>query len=316
MGLLITASLFSEAITNSKPLVGSINGRLVFPAYITYNKPKLGFSGGGVVDYKEIALDFQWALWPLFSWDPFENDLNQMPLMAPPSSQHFMGTDTSGRDVFARLLYGTRISLIFGFGTCFVTFFIGTLVGLFQGYIGGKWDLFGQRFLEIFSTIPEFYLLLFLITLFSPNLFLLIPLTSAFAWVGICQYMRGEALRNKNNLFTEASKSMGASTPHILFFHILPNSLVPLVTLAPFSIVASITTLAQLDFLGFGVPPPTASWGELLEQAHQNFQNAWWLTLFPSGLLFITTLSLNFIGQDVRLYISKDLTDSKKFESP
>lgn len=292
--------LFSEWITNSKPVVGMINGKVIFPAYFNYNLEDVGQAGAGTVDYREIREDFKWAFWPPLKWDPYETDdaLDRYP--APPSKDHPMGVDVAGRDVFARLLYGTRISFFFAFSVWIITYVVGTVVGMVQGFFGGKADLLGQRLVEIFSSIPEFYLLLFLISVLSPNVFVLIVISSVFGWVTISQYMRAEALRNRNLAYTEAAGSLGASRARVLFKHIFPNSLIPLVTFSPFAIVGAITALSALDLLGFGVPPPTPSWGELLDQARSNFQIAWWLAFFPSLFLFLSVTAFNLIGEALR----------------
>lgn len=300
LAFLLSASLFGEFITNSKPVVASVNNKIIFPAYLDYNRPDVGLEGAGVVDYREIKQDMGFAIWPLLDWDPFENDLELDVVYSPPSKRHLMGTDTAGRDVFARLLYGTRVSFLFAFLVWIVSYVIGTLVGLVQGFFGGKVDMFGQRVVEIFASIPEFYLLLLLITLLQPNIFVLIGISSVFAWVSISQYMRAEALRNRSLPFTEAAVSMGSTKRRILLKHILPNSIIPLVTFSPFAIVGGIYSLAGLDLLGFGVPAPTPSWGELLDQARRNFQVAWWLAVFPSLFLLSTIVSLNLVGEALR----------------
>ena len=296
------ASAGAEWVTNSKPVVATIHGRVIFPAYLNYNWEDMGQEGAGVVDYREIKEELSWALWPLLAWDPYESDTEQELLMSEPkpSKGHLMGTDVAGRDVFARLLYGTRISFVFAFSVWIITYLIGTTIGLVQGFLGGKIDLLGQRVVEIFSSIPEFYFLLLVITMLSPNLFWLILINSFFGWVSISFYMRGEALRNRAQAYSEAAVSLGASKSRILFKHILPNSLIPIVTFSPFAIVGGIVSLSALDLLGFGVPAPTPSWGELLDQARVNYQVAWWLALFPSLFLFVTVVSFNIVGEALR----------------
>jgi len=299
--ILLVCSVVAEGITNSKPLVARTRGgKWIVPAYIHYNRPDVGLEGAGTIDYKDIKDQFPFAIWPLLPWDPYENDGEQDEFMLGPNLSHFMGTDVAGRDVFARLLYGTRMSFLFAFCVWVLTFFIGTCLGLFQGFMGGKVDLWGQRLTEIFASTPEFYLLLFLISLFTPHLGILIPLASLFGWITIARYMRAEALQNRKKVYCEASQALGATPLHILWRHVLPNSLVPIITLSPFALVGGITALAQLDFLGFGVPAPTPSWGELLDQAQRNFQIAWWLAVFPGAFLFATVVSLNLVGEALR----------------
>jgi microcin C transport system permease protein len=300
LGVLFGSSLFAEWITNSKPVVAVHHGSVFFPAYRNYNWEDFGQAGAGVVDYRELRQEFTWAFWPPRPWDPYESDDSLEQFLSETSSSHWMGTDTAGRDVFARLLYGTRISFFFAFAVWLVTYTIGTLLGMIQGFFGGIPDLVGQRFVEIFSSIPEFYLLLLLITILAPNVYVLVAISSIFGWVGISQYMRAESLRNRNLAYTEAARSMGASHMRIILRHILPNSLIPIVTFSPFAIVGGVTALAALDLLGFGVPAPTPSWGELLDQARNNYQVAWWLALFPSLFLFSTVVSFNLIGEALR----------------
>ena len=299
VGLLL-AGLGAELISNSAPVIAHINGKTIFPAYVNYERDVLGLEGAGTIDYRELRPQFSWSVWPVLKWDPVEIDSEQMEYLSPPSISHLMGTDAAGRDVFARLLYGTRISLLFGIGYWLVTYVIGIVLGLMQGFFGGWFDLIGQRLIEIFSAIPVMMLLLFIVSVASPNPVLLCLFLCIFGWMGICQYMRTEALRNRNLTFTEAATSLGASKSRLLFSHILPNSLVPIITFSPYAVIGGIESLATLDFLGFGVPPPTPSWGELLDQARTNYQVAWWLAVFPSVFLFITILCLNFVGEAVR----------------
>lgn len=300
MIVLLFAGLFAELISNSAPIAASINGRIIYPAYVEYDRESLGLEGAGVVDYRELKPQFEWALWPLLHWDPFEIDSEQSEYLAPPSAIHLMGTDTAGRDVFARLLYGTRISLLFGIGFWLLTYIVGTVLGLLMGFVGGTLDLYGQRLMEIFGSIPSLMLLLFIGSVMTPGPVLLCLFVCLFGWMGIAQYMRSEALRNRNLTFTEAAVSLGAGRARLLFTHVLPNSLIPIITFSPSAVIGGIYTLASLDFLGFGVPPPTPSWGELMDQARANYQVAWWLAVFPSVFLFITILCLNFIGEAVR----------------
>ena len=297
---LLLAGLCAELISNSAPIVANINGRTIFPSYVEYDRESLGLEGAGVIDYRELKPQFNWSIWPLLSWDPYEIDSEQSEYLAAPNPSHLMGTDTAGRDVFARLLYGTRISLLFGIGFWILTYVVGTVLGLMMGFVGGSLDLYGQRLMEIFGSIPSLMLLLFIGSVMTPGPLLLCLFVCLFGWMGIAQYMRSEALRNRNLTFTEAAVSLGAGRARLLFTHVLPNSLVPIITFSPSAVIGGIYTLASLDFLGFGVPPPTPSWGELMDQARANYQVAWWLAVFPSVFLFTTILCLNFIGEAVR----------------
>jgi microcin C transport system permease protein len=300
MALMLVSGLAAELISNSAPVVAGINGKIIFPAYVEYDRESLGLEGAGVIDYRELKPQFAWSVWPLLNWDPLEIDSEQSEYLSPPNASHLMGTDAAGRDVLARLLYGTRISLLFGIGFWIVTYIAGTILGLMMGFAGGSLDLYGQRLMEVFGSIPSLMLLLFIGSVMTPGPVLLCLFVCLFGWMGIAQYMRSEALRNRNLTFTEAAVSLGAGRARLLFTHVLPNSLVPIITFSPTAVIGGIYTLASLDFLGFGVSPPTPSWGELLDQARANYQVAWWLAVFPSLFLFITILCLNFIGEAVR----------------
>ena len=300
MIFLLLAGLGSELISNSAPIVGQVQGKVVFPAYVQYDRSLLGLQGAGVIDYRELKSEFDWAIWPLLGWDPYEIDSEQMEYLSAPNGSHLMGTDSAGRDVFERLLYGSRISLLFGIGYWIITYIVGTSLGLLMGFVGGRVDLYGQRLMEIFGSIPSLMLLLFIGSVMTPGPLLLCVFVCIFGWMSIAQFMRAEALRNRSLTFTEAAISLGARRPRLLFTHILPNSLVPIITFSPVAVIGGIYTLASLDFLGFGVQPPTPSWGELMDQARVNYQVAWWLAVFPSIFLFLTILALNFIGEAVR----------------
>ena len=182
------------------------------------------------------------------------------------------------------------------------------LWALFMGYLGGKVDLIGQRCVEVFSTIPQFFLLLILISIFTPNLFMLVVISSVFGWIGISYYVRAEFLKIRKREFVEAARSMGLSDGMIIFRHILPNSLTPVITLSPFVISTQIVALASLDYLGFGLPVPTPSWGELLAQAQKHFTVAWWLAVYPSAALFLTLTLLNLIGEGIRDAMDPNMT--------
>ena len=181
-----------------------------------------------------------------------------------------------------------------------ITFIIALILGGIQGYKGGWVDLLGQRVTEVLSTVPQLFLLIILIAIFQPSLTLLVVITSLFGWIGISQYVRAEFLKNRRQEYVEAARSLGAGHVGIFLKHILPNSLSPIITFSPFVIAGGITALASLDYLGFGLTPPTPSWGELLAQAQNNFTIAWWLALFPSLALFSILTMFNFVGEAVR----------------
>lgn len=216
-----------------------------------------------------------------------------------PVKGHPLGIDSSGRDVAARMLYAFRTSLSFGMVLVLVTMALGAAAGAVQGYYGGKVDLLGQRIIEVWEALPFIYVLILLGSVYGQSFLLLLGVYAVFNWIGISYYMRAEFLRLRKLPFVEAAKVIGLPARKIIFRHMLPNALVPLVTFFPFSLVGAIGVMAALDYLGFGLPPPTPSWGELLSQA-QEFPRAWWLVLYPSLALFLTMLAGVFVGESLR----------------
>jgi len=216
-----------------------------------------------------------------------------------PVKGHLMGIDGAGRDVFARILYGLRTSMSFGLLLVFASMVVGIVTGALQGYYGGAVDITGQRLIEIWSALPFLYIMILMGSVYGRSFPLLLICYGMFNWIGISYYMRAEFLRLRKQPFVEAAKCMGIGSHKIIFKHILPNGLVPVVTFFPFSLVGAIGALAALDYLGFGLPPPTPSWGELIFQAQQ-FRWAWWLILYPSLALFTVMLLGVFVGEGIR----------------
>jgi len=216
-----------------------------------------------------------------------------------PTTGHWLGIDSAGRDVLARILYGLRTSLTFGFLLVALAMILGTLFGAIQGYFGGTTDIVGQRLTEIWSALPFLYVMILVGAVYGRGFIMLLGCYAIFNWIGISYYIRAEFLRLRRLPFVEAARSLGLPHRTIIFRHILPNALVPLITFFPFYLVGAVGSLAALDYLGFGLPPPTPSWGELLQQAQQ-FRWAWWLILYPSLALFIVMLLGVFVGEGVR----------------
>jgi len=216
-----------------------------------------------------------------------------------PVPGHWLGTDSSGRDVLARILYGLRTSMTFGFLLVALSMTLGTLLGALQGYFGRNVDIIGQRFTEIWSAVPFLYVMILLGAVYGRGFLMLLLCYAVFNWIGISYYIRGEFLRLRHLPFVEAARALGLPHRTIIFRHILPNALVPLITFFPFYLVGAIGSLAALDYLGFGLPPPTPSWGELLAQAQQ-FRWAWWLILYPALALFVVMLLGVFVGEGIR----------------
>jgi microcin C transport system permease protein len=217
----------------------------------------------------------------------------------PPTSRHLLGLDEAGRDVLARILYGLRISLTFGLVLVASSMALGISAGAVQGYYGGAVDITAQRMIEIWSALPFLYVMILMGSVYGRSFGLLLVCYGIFNWIGISYYVRGEFLRLRKQPFVEAAKCLGIPSFKIIFKHIMPNAMVPVITFFPFSLVGAIGSLAALDYLGFGLPPPTPSWGELLAQAQQ-YRWAWWLIVYPSLALFIVMLLGVFIGEGVR----------------
>ena len=303
---LFVLSIFAEVISNDKPILMMIDDKLYFPLIIDYKEVHFGGVFETEADYKDnfmqdlIKKDDNWAVFPLNpnSYNTI-NLNNSTPNPAPPSTYNYLGTDDRGRDVLARLIYGFRLSVIFAFVLTIIAVVIGIFFGAVQGYFVGRTDLFLQRFIEIWSSMPELYLLIIFSSLFEPSLSLLIILLSLFGWIGLSDYVRAEFLKGRNMDYVIAARTMGLSNYQIIIRHILPNSMISVITFLPFRISGAILILTSLDFLGLGVPPDTPSLGELLSQGKENIE-AWWLSLTTFFVLVGTLLLLIFIGEGIR----------------
>lgn len=308
------ASFFLFLLVNNQAIAVHYEGQTYFPAFASlfegriYQARDFGQRAIGETNYRKLAASFakdpaggNWVLLPPYPFSPTENLLRELPGNPPhpPSLEHWCGTDDRGRDVFARLAYGFRISITFALGVVVLSYAIGMAVGACFGYFGGRIDIFGQRLVEIWAALPFLYTIIIVSSIVRPNIGLLVVLLATFGWISISFYMRGEFYREKAKDYVAAAIAQGESNGSILFRHILPNSLTPVISFAPFAIVGSISSLVSLDFLGFGLPPPTPSWGELVGQGLANIQK-WHLVLFPLGALFTTLLMVVFIGEAVR----------------
>jgi microcin C transport system permease protein len=304
--VLFVISLAGEVVSNDKPLVAHYNGQLMFPIVTTYSEKAFGGDFDSPADYLDPFIQDQfkhngnWAIYPInhYYYDTL-NYFAKSPNPAPPSAENWLGTDDRGRDVFARLLYGFRISVLFGLALTITGVLLGLLTGAVQGYFAGKTDLFFQRFMEIWGSMPELYLLIIFSSIFQPSLGLLLILLSLFGWMGLSDYVRADFLRNRNLEYVQAARALGLSNRQIIWRHVLPNSLTPVVTFLPFRMSAAILSLTSLDFLGLGVPPPTPSLGELLAQGKNNL-DAWWIVVSTFVVLTVTLLLLTNIGDALR----------------
>lgn len=303
VGLACFLSFTAEFWANSKPLLMKYDNTYYFPIMKDYHPSTFGDEKNLVTNYRGLEMDEDkgdFILWPVIQWNPYESNNEVEAYPSEPTSDNWMGTDDRGRDILTRLLYGLRYSITFAFLVWALTFFVGTILGGIMGYFGGRVDFWGQRVVEVLSTVPQFFLLIIIISIFKPTLLLLVFLSSLFGWIGISYYVRGEYLKNRKKEFIEAARALGAGHGRIFFKHLLPNSLSPIITFSPFVIAGNITALASLDYLGFGLTPPTPSWGELLNQAQKHFTVGWWLAIYPSLALFFTLTMLSLIGEGVR----------------
>ena len=303
--LLFLISIFANFIANDKPLLIKYNNQIYFPVIKEYSETMFGGDFETEADYrdpyvKELINNNGWMIWPIipYTYNTIIRDL-AVPAPAPPSKKNWLGTDDQARDVLARLIYGFRISILFGFTLTFFSMIIGVSAGAIQGYFGGKTDLFFQRFMEIWSAIPTLYVLIILASIVQPNFWWLLAILLLFSWMGYVGVVRAEFLRARNFDYVRAARALGVSNFKIMLRHLLPNATVATVTFLPFSLSAAVTTLSGLDFLGFGLPPGSASLGEMVNQGRNNLQ-APWLGLTSFFTLGLMLGLLVFVGEAIR----------------
>ncbi len=305
--VLFVLTLGAEFIANDNPLVIRFNGRFYFPVFAAYSETTYGGQFETEARYRDPFVkkliesgDGNWMLWPPipYSYKTINYNLDR-PAPSPPTAENWLGTDDQGRDVVARIIYGFRISVLFGLTLTIFSSVIGIAAGAVQGYFGGKLDLFMQRFIEIWGGMPVLYLLIIMASLVQPNFWWLLILMLLFSWMSLIHVVRAEFLRARNFDYVRAAKALGAGDAVIMFKHILPNAMVATLTFLPFVLNHSITTLTALDFLGFGLPPGSPSLGELLNQGKNNLQ-APWLGISSFCVLALMLTLLIFIGEAVR----------------
>ncbi|TGK07255.1 ABC transporter permease subunit [Leptospira semungkisensis] len=315
LGISYGVSLFAPILVNNQPWIVSYSHSWKFPIFFYYTDKDFGGTELSPTNYKRLSSreDFlngnNWILFPPVSYGYNEDSLETMekddnPPSAP-NTKHWLGTDDRGRDVFTRIFYAYRNSLSFGLILVFIEFLFGTMIGGIQGYYGKRTDIIIQRFIEILSAIPFLYLILIMGSFFGRGFVVLGVTYSALSWIGISMYMRGEFYRSKTLTYVDAARALGVSSWKIMRNHILPNALTPLVTFLPFTLIGAISILSALDFLGYGIPAPNPSWGEMISQGRENIR-AWWLIGFPSIALALTILLSSFVGEGIR-----DSFDSK-----
>ena len=307
--VLILVALGAELLVNNRALIVHYEGTYYFPTYgdlIPGNTFNLDYDYE--TNYRQLAKQFgeenngNWVLLPPVPYNAFENDLkdDQFPPFAPSfQDKHYLGTDSVGRDIIARLLYGFRIAIFFSLALLVVNYTIGVSIGSAMGFWGGKFDLFFQRIIEIWSNVPFLYVIIIISSIIVPNFFMLILIMAFFGWIGITWTMRTVTYKERSREYVLAARALGATNTRIIFKHIIPNTIAIIVTFAPFAVSSGIVALTSLDYLGFGLPPPTPSWGELLQQGWTNL-DAWWISGSVIAAMTITLITVTFIGEAVR----------------
>lgn len=304
--MIFTVTLFAELIANDKPLLLSHDGELYVPFLVAYPETRFGGDFETEADYRDpfleelIAEKDGWMLWaPIrYSYDTINYDL-PVPAPAPPSAENWLGTDDQGRDVLARVIYGYRLSVLFGLMLTVLSSIIGVAAGAVQGYYGGWLDLVAQRFIEIWESMPFFFIILIFSALFVPGFWTLLSILLIFSWTALVAVVRAEFLRARNFDYVQAARALGVSNGVIIFKHLLPNAMVATITFLPFVLTGGITALTGLDTLGLGLPPGSPSLGELLAQGKANLQ-APWLGITAFLVLSLMLTMAMFMAEAVR----------------
>jgi microcin C transport system permease protein len=300
-------SLFANFLANDQPLVVRYQGKYFFPVVHFYAGNHFGLGATDVPNYKVLkkSAAFQsdknnFMIFPPIPYGPNEAllELSGNP-PTPPTMQNWLGTDDRGRDILTRLLYGYRISFSFALLITSVSMVIGVIMGALQGYMGGFFDITMQRLIEIISALPFLYIVIIIGSSLGTSFITLLIIFALFDWIGISYFIRSEFLKLRETQFVEAARAMGVKDRKIMFRHILPNALTPIITFLPFDLIGAIFSLSALDFLGFGLPAPTPSWGELMHQGMGNL-SSYWLSLYPALALFIVLLLIAFVGEGIR----------------
>lgn len=314
---LLFLSCFAELMINNRALIVKYDDAYYFPTYgAVYSGKDFGLDYKYEANYRQLKQKFEqditanWVMMPLVPYSEYENDLieGEYPPYPPSwASQHYLGTDTAGRDVLARLVYGFRIAIWFSLVLLFFNYLIGVTIGCMMGFFGGWFDLLSQRLVEIWSNIPFLYVVMILSSIIIPGFWSLIAIMVIFGWMGMTWYMRTATYKEKEREYVMASRALGASTPRIIFRHILPNSLSIIITFVPFAVAGGIGALTSLDYLGFGLPAPTPSWGELISQGTENMES-WWILGSVTAALVTVLVLITFVGEAIR-----DAFDPKKY---
>jgi len=306
---MILISFLAESFVNSRALVVYYNNQFYFPVYADMIPgSKFGLDYDYETNYRQLKKVFaegkkgNWLIMPLVPYNAYENDLkNDLFPPYPPSfkERHYLGTDNVGRDILARLVYGFRIAISFSLLLLLFNYGIGISIGSAMGYFGGKFDLFFQRIIEIWSNVPFLYVIIIISSIVVPGFITLIMIMAFFGWIGITWIIRTVTYKEKAREYVLAAKAIGASNSRIIFKHIIPNTISIIVTYAPFAVSGGIVALTSLDYLGFGLPPPTPSWGELIQQGWIH-KDSWWIGGSVISAMTLTLLTVTFIGEAVR----------------
>jgi len=311
MGLIVAiffwfVAIFAPLLANDRPVVAYVKGSLSFPVFTSENPGKSYEDWRSLRKHKGLSplqkLDTKegsgWLIWPLVPYSPTEHDL--LEILSPPSSKHWFGTDDRGRDVLSRMIYGARVSLSVGVVAVGIATVIGIVMGGLAGYFGRWVDACINRLIEILLTIPTFFLIIAIIAFLPPSIYNIMVVIGLTGWTGIARFVRAEFLKLKTMDFVLALKALGASPARIIFIHMLPNAMAPVLVAVVFGVAGAILTESGLSFLGFGVPPPTPSWGDILSQSRDYVEFAWWLTVFPGAAIFLTITAYNVMGEGLR----------------
>ena len=305
LGLFVLTG-FAEFIANDKPILIRFDGAYYFPVFVTYPETAFGGDFETEAEYRDpflqdlIAEKDGWTVWPLIRYgaSTINYDL-PVPAPAPPSAENWLGTDDQGRDVTARLIYGYRISIVFGLILTILSSIIGVIAGAGQGYYGGTFDLIMQRLMEVWESMPFLLILIIFSAIFIPGFWTLLTILLVFSWTALVAVVRAEFLRARNFDYVRAAQALGVSNAKIMFKHVLPNAMVATVTFLPFILVGAITALTSLDFLGLGLPPGSPSLGEMLNQGKANLQ-APWLGITSFLVISVMLTLAVFMGEAVR----------------
>mgnify|MGYP001773201590 CR=1 FL=1 len=301
VGLLALVALLADFLANDKPILASVRGQIIAPVLMQY-AVDLGLSSWGrwaQVNWKQVAYD--WALWPPVPYRPETTDPTLQTVRdRRPSAQHWLGTDEIGRDVLAGIIHGTRYALSIGFVAMGLALAIGIVLGSLAGYYGGVIDIVISRLIELVLTLPTFFLIITVVALVQQgSIWLIMAMIGLTGWTGVARFVRGEVLRVRAMEYVTAAQALGYSTPRIIFRHVLPNSLAPVLVAAAFGIANAILIESALSFLGFGVPPTVVTWGSMLAKARGTV-TTWWIVVFPGMMIFLTVAAYNLIGDALR----------------